>query len=75
MKVLLYKVCFKATKTCDNGNEMRVTKIVYMPRFDENTRKHITPDQQIERGTAVLKAEHFYEIEYKETKAIEMLLG
>lgn len=46
-----------------------------MPRFDEQTRKHITPDQQIYRGTAELKAENYYNIEYGSTIATEIIFA
>ena len=75
MKKLLYKVVFTATETLQNGKERRVQKVVYMPRFDEVTGKHISPAQQIARGTAALKAEHFYNIEYGSTIATELLFG
>lgn len=75
MKKLVYKVIFFATETLQNGNERRVQKAVYMPRFDEETRKHITPLQQIARGTAVLASEHYYDIEYKSTIATELLFA
>lgn len=75
MKKLMYKVIFNVTETCQNGNERRVQKVVYMPRFDESTRKHITREQQIERGTATLLSEHYYNIEYGSTVATELLFG
>ena len=75
MKKQMYKVIFDATKTLLNGNEYRVRKAVYMPRFDEVTGKHITPEQQIERGTAALKSDHYYNIEYKSTVATELFLA
>ena len=71
----MYKVIFNVTETCQNGNERRVQKVVYMPRFDETTRKHITPAQQIERGKAALAAEHYYNIEYGSTVATELIFA
>lgn len=75
MKKAMYKVIFTVTETCQNGNERRVQKVVYMPRFDETTRKHITPEQQIERGTAALAAEHYYNIKYGSTVATELIFA
>lgn len=63
MKKALYEVVFKVTKTNQNGAEQTFKKCVYMPRFDESG-KHIDPARQIERGTAALKEEHYYNIEY-----------
>lgn len=75
MKKLMYKVIFNATETLQNGKERRVQKVVYMPRFDETTGKHITPEQQIERGTAALLSEHYYDIEYGSTVATELIFA
>lgn len=75
MKKLVYKVVFNVTETLQNGKERRVQKVVYMPRFDEVTGKHITPQQQAERGAAVLAAEHYYNIQYGSTIATELLFG
>lgn len=75
MKKLMYKVIFNVTETCQNGNERRVQKVVYMPRFDETTGRHISPEQQITRGTEALKAEHYYNIEYGSTVATEIIFA
>ena len=75
MKKALYKVIFTVTETCQNGNERRVQKVVYMPRFDESTRRHISPEQQIERGTAALAAEGYYNIKYGSTVATEIIFA
>ena len=75
MKKIAYKVIFTVTETCQNGNERRVQKVVYMPRFDEKTGRHITPEQQIERGTAALAAEHYYNIKYGSTVATELIIA
>lgn len=74
MKKLMYKVIFNVTETCQNGNERRVQKAVYMPRFDEQG-KHIDRFRQIERGGQALTAEHYYNIEYGSTVATEILFG
>lgn len=68
MKVKIYEVVFKATETLQNGNERTVKKSVYMTPFDETTGKHNSPEMQIEKGTAALKSEHYYNITYLETK-------
>lgn len=75
MKKAMYKVIFTVTETCQNGNERRVQKVVYMPRFDEKTGRHISPEQQIDRGTEALKAEHYYNIEYGSTVATEIIFA
>lgn len=75
MKKLMYKVIFNVTETCQNGNERRIQKVVYMPRFDETTGKHITPEQQIVRGIEALKVEHYYNIEYGSTIATEIIFA
>ena len=75
MKHLLYKVNFYATETLGNGKERRVMKSVYIPRFDDLTRRHITEEERIARGTAVLLAEHYYNIQYRSTIATELLFG
>ena len=75
MKEPMYKVIFNVTETLQNGNERRVQKVVYMPRFDEVTKRHISQEQQIERGTRALKAEHYYNIEYGSTVATEIIFA
>ena len=75
MKKLMYKVIFNVTETCQNGNERRVQKVVYMPRFDESTGRHISPAQQVERGKAALAAEHYYNIEYGSTVATDLIFA
>jgi hypothetical protein len=75
MKKAFYKVIFTATETCQNGNERRVQKVVYMPRFDETTGEPITPAQQIERGMAALAAERYYNIKYGSTVATELIFA
>ena len=75
MKKPMYKVIFNVTETCNNGNERRLQKVVYMPRFDEQTGKHISTEQQIERGKKALVDEHYYNIEYGSTVATELFFG
>ena len=75
MKKALYKVYFKATETLGNGNERRILKEVYMPRFDGITKKHITEEQRIERGTRALQAEHYYNIQYGSTIATQVIFA
>ena len=74
MKKLVYKVNFYATETLHNGKERTTLKAVYMPRIDPVTRRHITEEQRIERGTMALKAEHYYNIRYGSTIATEMIV-
>lgn len=75
MKKALYEVVFKVTETCQNGNERTYKKHVYMPRFDETTGKHVSPEQQIARGIEALKAEHYYNIQYLRTNCAELTFG
>ncbi len=77
MKVKFYEVVFKATETLQNGNERTVKKSVYMLPFEENgnRRVHVSPERQIEKGTAALKAEHYYNITYVETKTTSTLFA
>ena len=74
MKRQIYAVVFKVTETCQNGNERKIQKTVYMPRFDENN-KHITIDQRVKRGIEALKAAHYYNIEYVKTTATEIIFA
>lgn len=73
MKKALYEVVFKATYTQANGAERTITKSVFSPVFDPETMRHITEGQRIERGTAALKAEQFYNIEYIYTKRTALI--
>lgn len=75
MKKQMYKVYFYATETLGNGKERRRLHAVYMPRFDATTRKHITEEQRIERGTQALAVEGFYNIEYGSTVSTEMIFA
>ncbi len=75
MKKRMYKVIFNVTETLQNGKERRVQKVVYMPRFDEETKRHISPEEQIARGTAALKAERYYNIEYGSTVVTELIFA
>ena len=75
MKKILYKVYFKVTETLYDGKERRILNEVYMPRFDEVTKKHITEEQRIERGTIALKAEHYHDIQYASTIATEIIFA
>lgn len=75
MKKAFYKVYFHATEALWNGEERTRLHAVYMPRFDESTKRHITPEQQIERGTAALAAEGYYNIKYGGTVATELIFA
>lgn len=74
MKKAFYKVYFWASKT-KHGKEETKLHAVYMPRFDETTGKHITTAEQIERGTAALSAEGYYNIKYGSTVATELIFA
>lgn len=75
MKVKFYEVIFSATETLQNGNERIVKKSVFMKPFDEATGKHNSPEMQIAKGTEALRAEHYYNITYVETKIKTMLFA
>jgi hypothetical protein len=62
----IYALIFKATRTNQNGTEQRLTKTVLVEPFRNGI--HITPEQQREIAESVLKEQHFYNLEYKETK-------
>lgn len=66
MKALCYETIFCVTETCNNGNERRIKKSVLFPRFRNGI--HVTEQERISAGTDILKAEHYYNIEYLETK-------
>lgn len=66
MKKKIYEVIFAVTETTNRGNERRIKKAVFMPIFGKDGR-HLPEPYRIERGTAALRAEHFYDIEYVET--------
>lgn len=74
MKKAFYKVYFWATKTKHGKEETRL-HAVYMPRFDETTGGTISPEEQIERGTAALAAEGYYNIKYGSTVATELIFA
>lgn len=73
MKNPMYEVIFEVTETLQNGKERRVKKSVFMPRFKHG--KHVTPEEQIERGKAALKDAHYYNIVYINTKATALIIG
>lgn len=75
MTSAMYEVIFEATKTLQNGYERRIRKSVLIPRFDETTGRHTTPEQQIARGTAALEEAHYYQIAYIGTKATTLIFG
>lgn len=74
MKKAMYKVIFTVTETRNNGNEKRVQKAVYMPRFDEQG-KHITEARRIERGASALASEGYYNIVYGSTVSTELIFA
>lgn len=75
MKIAIYKVNFWATETLQNGKERRTLKTVYMPRFDKETRKHITEAERIVKGTQALLDANYYNIEYGSTVASVMIIS
>lgn len=75
MKTKFYEVIFDVTETLQNGNERKTKKSVFMKPFDEATGKHNSPEMQIEKGFKALKAEHYYNIVYVETKVKTMIFA
>lgn len=71
MKVTYYETVFKVTETLQNGKERRIKKSVLTPMFI-NGRHHIKIDR-IEKAEDALKSEHYYDIEYIETKTKEVI--
>ena len=74
MKKELYEVIFEATETLQNGNERRVKKSVFMPRFDAKG-LHIPIEAQIARGETALREAQYYRITYVETKNKTLIFG
>lgn len=74
MRVKLYKVKFEVTETLQNGKERRIFKYVFMKPFDENG-IHVSPEEQIRRGTEALREAHYYNITYKETETSTLIFG
>lgn len=74
MKKAFYKVYFWATETKHGKEEIRL-HAVYMPCIDETTGKHITTAEQIERGTAALAAEGYYNIKYGSTVTNDLIFA
>jgi hypothetical protein len=73
MKHAMYEVIFEVTETLQNGNERRVKKGVFVPRFKYG--KHISHEEQIARGEAALRDANYYNIVYVSTKATTMIFG
>lgn len=71
MKVIYYETVFKVTETLQNGKERRIKKSVLTPIF-VNGKRHIVIDR-IRKAEDALKAEHYYNIEYIETKIKEVI--
>lgn len=62
----VYEVIFEVTETCQNGNERRHKVSVYAPIFKDG--RHVVQLDRVEKCTAALKEQHYYDIEYIETK-------
>lgn len=74
-KVNLYEVIFECTITRNNGKETRQKKSVLMRPFDANGR-HVSPEQQIERGKKALHDAYLaYDIVYVRTKIKTVVYG
>ena len=71
MKVKYYETVFKVTETLQNGKERQIKKSVLSPIFI-NGKHHIEIDR-IRKAESALKEEHYYNIEYIETKTKELI--
>lgn len=71
MKAMVFENIFMVTETLQNGNERRTKKSVISPRFRNG--KFLTEQERIAEGIEVLKAEHYYNIEYVTAKATSVL--
>lgn len=67
MKQNCYEVVFNVTETLQNGKERTIKKSILSPIFSKEG-KHITTEERVKKGTAVLKEMHYYNIQYIETK-------
>lgn len=74
MKMKVYEVIFEVTETCNNGKERRIKKSVFFKPFDE-VGIHTSQIMQIDKGQALLKEEHYYNIVYLDTKVRTILVG
>jgi len=59
---MYYRVVFKVTETCQNGKERWFKKTLLAEPFKDG--KHQTEDALVEKGIAILKEMHYYNIEY-----------
>jgi len=66
----IYALAFKVMRTTQSGNEQRLTKTIYVDAFRNG--KHTTPEQQKEIAESVLKDNHFYNLEYIDTKVMKI---
>lgn len=70
MKV--YETIFSVTETCQNGKERRIKKSVFTPCFKNG--RHVIQLERIAKAEEILKAQHYYNIEYLDTKFTELLI-
>lgn len=68
-----YEVVFCVTETCNNGNEKKYMKSVYVPRFDESGR-HISPNMQVTSAWQELKRRGYYNIYHVKTICSEIIV-
>ena len=72
MKHDLFEMTFRVTETCQNGKERTFKKHVYSERFVNG--RFFTEAARVDAATEVLKAQHYYHIEYVETKSVSLLM-
>lgn len=72
MRKQVFAMVFQATITTQNGKERRVKKKVYSDRFKDG--RFFIEDERIKQAAALLKSQHYYNIEYIETNVTSLLM-
>lgn len=68
MNANLFEIVFQVTETCQNGNERTKKVSVFSKRFKNGV--FYTESARNKDAIEILKAYHYYNIKYIETKAI-----
>ena len=71
MIIKCYEEIFKVTETLQNGKERTIKKSVLCPMFKNG--KHFIYLNRVDEAAAQLRALHYYNIEYIETKYKEII--
>lgn len=72
MKIKVYEDIYMVTETTQNGNERRFKKSVLSPIFKDG--KHVIKLDRGEKGKQALEKEHYYNIEYIDTKVKTLIV-